>query len=281
MAEQGFVSKYQKKVEQEEKELEELLAAQKNTVEDEDEEDSPVVDDKEEDDPEEQTWKQRYADLRRHSQKQAKEFKERLEALEKERPAAVEPEIPSTVKEMEEWKEKYPDVARIIETMVERETEKRVKNTELAVQEVRESYKEKEKETALEKILAKHKDFYDIEASDEFHDWVEDQPKWMQTALYDQQEDAKSVIRILDLYKMETGAAEKEKVKQKETEKDAARDTSTKKSRPAVDEDSQNGKIKESWVNSLSIKDFEKNEEKITEAIKTGNFIYDLTGAAR
>ena len=38
--------------------------------------------------------------------------------------------------------------------------------------------------------------------SDEFHDWVDEQPKWVQDALYENSDDPASVIRVIDLYKI-------------------------------------------------------------------------------
>jgi hypothetical protein len=46
---------------------------------------------------------------------------------------------------------------------------------------------------------------------DTFHKWAEDQPKWVQDALYENTEDAKSVARVIDLYKVDQGITTKKR----------------------------------------------------------------------
>ena len=57
-----------------------------------------------------------------------------------------------------------------------------------------------------------HPDFVQIREDDKFHNWAKDQPKWVQDALYENQDDAKSVSRVLDLYKTDMGITKKVKV---------------------------------------------------------------------
>lgn len=282
----SFISKHQKKVEEEEKELEELMKQGQPPQDDPNETktEGTVEATGEPDDPEEKTFKKRYGDLRRHSQKVEKDLKDRIEALEKalaERPQEdTATEVPSNMKEMLEWKEKYPAVARIIETMIEQEAEKKFKDAKLSLEEIQTKQKESEKDKAYKEILKAHPDFDDLQAADEFHDWAEEQPRWIQVALYEQDEDPKSVIRVIDLYKLEVAKKEKPK-KDKEDRKQAAGFVDTKGQRTPVDDKDAGGKIKESWVAKLSMKDYEKNEDKIMEAMRTGNFVYDISGGAR
>ena len=57
------------------------------------------------------------------------------------------------------------------------------------------------KEKAEVELLNIHPDFAQIREDDVFHSWAEEQPKWVQDALYENTDDAKSVARVLDLYK--------------------------------------------------------------------------------
>jgi hypothetical protein len=275
----SFISKYQKKVEEEEKELEELIAQGNPEQEAKPEDEGP-----EPTDPEEITFKKRYGDLRRHSQKKEKELTERIEALEKSleaKPQEQAPtEVPSNMKEMMEWKEKYPSVARIIETMIQEEADKKLKEAKVSIEEIQFERQQSKKDKALKEITKAHPDFEDLQYSEEFQDWAEEQPRWIQTALFEQDEDAQSVIKVLNLFKMEQGEKLKP-LKEKEDKKKAAGFIDTKGQRTSVDSEEAGNKIKESWVNKLSMKDYEKNEEKIMEAMRTGNFIYDLSGGAR
>ena len=57
------------------------------------------------------------------------------------------------------------------------------------------------KEKAEVELMRLHPDFGEIRDSDEFHDWAEEQPKWVQDALYDNDNDARAAARAIDLYK--------------------------------------------------------------------------------
>ena len=61
------------------------------------------------------------------------------------------------------------------------------------------------KEKAEAELMKLHPDFMDIREDDKFHDWADEQPKWVQDALYENVDDAKSVARVIDLYKIDTG----------------------------------------------------------------------------
>ena len=127
-------------------------------------------------------------------------------------------------------------------------------------------------EAELEKL---HPDFADIRADDAFHEWVAEQPKWIQSSLYENDNDPRAAAKAIDLYKLET-----QKTKPKANTKDAAK--SIKKTSRAEEPKTQDKSAwSESRVKNLSSKEWEKNEEAITESIANGTFIYDLTGAAR
>jgi hypothetical protein len=48
-----------------------------------------------------------------------------------------------------------------------------------------------------------------------------------------------------------------------------------------MDFEESGAKILESQVSRMSASEYEKNEKKIMEAIRKGNFVYDLSGGAR
>ena len=56
---------------------------------------------------------------------------------------------------------------------------------------------------------------------------AEEQPKWVQDALYENTDDARSVARVIDLYKQDKGIA---KLKVKNDDKAAASSISTRRS---------------------------------------------------
>ena len=133
------------------------------------------------------------------------------------------------------------------------------------------------KEKAEHELLRLHPDFSDIRDSDEFHEWAEEQPKWVQDALYENDNDARSAARAIDLYKSDKGIV----ATKSSSGKDAAKAVRTKSERIAPDTNNTSGAIKESDVQKMSAQEYEKHSDEIMEAIRSGKFIYDLSGNAR
>ena len=134
------------------------------------------------------------------------------------------------------------------------------------------------KERAEVELLKIHPDFVDIRESDDFHEWAEEQPKWVQDALYENSEDARSAARAIDLYKSDRNIGKKEKV---DSGKEAAKAVTTKTQKSVPDAESKNSVIKESEVQKMSADEYEANADTIMEAIRSGNFVYDISGSAR
>ena len=71
---------------------------------------------------EEETFKKRYGDLRRHNQKIIAEKDAQLAEMQKQLATATKKQIkfPKTEQEVAEWATKYPDVAKIIDTIAQK-----------------------------------------------------------------------------------------------------------------------------------------------------------------
>ena len=224
---------------------------------------------------EEKTFKQRYGDLRRHMQEKDKEVAAKLEKLEKQLEAATKNELvlPKSNDEIEAWAKKYPDVAGIVEAIAAKKADERATELDGRLKEIEELRVTAKREKAEAELAAIHPDFGEIRADDVFHEWAKDQPKWVQDALYENVEDAKSVARVIDLYKVDKGITGKKKPTQ---DKGAAASVATKRSTtPNYDETSNY--LSESQVAKMPIKEYEKRMEEIMEAQRSGKFIYDMT----
>ena len=128
--------------------------------------------------------------------------------------------------------------------------------------------------TAESQLLQLHPDFEDIRNDEEFHSWVDRQPSWVQKALYENETDARSAARAIDLYKVDMKIADTKKEK---SDKGAASLVTAKNtSNVAKTKSSQSNQWRESQVAKMKAHEYEKNEKAIDEAIKSGNFIYDL-----
>ena len=188
----GFAKRNTKedKIKQEEKELEELKKAQQ--VEEE------VVEKQEEPEPEsaeERTFKKRYGDLRRHSQKKESSLQKQIDELKSQLDTATKKQIklPKSEEELEEWAKEYPDVAKIVETIAIKKSQEQAKELEDRIKKINDMQEDALREKAEVELLKEHPDFVEIRDQDEFHNWVEAQPQWVQKALYENEHDAMSL----------------------------------------------------------------------------------------
>ena len=228
--------------------------------------------------PEEKTFKKRYGDLRRHLQNKEKEFGDQLAEIKKQLDEATRKEIhlPKSDEDIEKWAKEYPDVAAIVETIAIKKAKEQSDHLDARVKELTEMQTNVSREKAEAQLLTMHPDFNEIKEQDEFHTWAEEQPKWIQDALYENETDARSAARAIDLYKADMGIG----TKKKDTSKDAAKTVTTRSTKGQPDTEAT-GMIKESDVNKMSAQEYEKNADTIMEAIRSGKFIYDLSGNAR
>ena len=287
----GFVSrsrsKYKDKIAKEEQELKELLAqSQGEGVQETSEESqdvSPPEEGKEKEVPdetlskEEKSFKTRYGDVRRHMAAKEKEFNARIKELEDQLSSTKKLVPPKSDEDITKWANEYPDVAGIVETIAEKKAKQMFDKANIQIEELSKARQETTRRTAENEIKEVHKDFDKLRESDDFHEWVEEQPKWVQNALYENTDDAKSVIRVIDLYKIDKGLTAGDK----RNKKKAAASLVNKTSKTEVDAEELADTIKESDVEKMSNADYARNAEKINAAIRSGKFIYDVSGNRR
>jgi len=287
----GFVDRgynYEKRKERMEKEEEEIrkLEAEQRGEEDTEEQQPKKEASKEKEadtevkeetlSAEEKSFKKRYGDLRRHMQDKEKEWDEKFKTFERrlEKESIVPPK---SDEDIEQWSKEYPDVAGIVETIAAKKAKEMFSKAEARMQEFDKIQTEAERTKAETVIRKSHEDFDDLRASDEFHTWVDEQPKWVQDALYENSDDPASVVRVIDLYKVDKGLT---KTAKKTKARDAA-STVTKRTRTQVDVEDANDVIRESEVARMSNKEFEEHSDEINKAIRSGKFVYDVSGKAR
>ena len=282
----GFVSqrktKNQERIEKDEQELKELLSKESTDAEQKEQEGEEVKAEASTDVPlskEDESFKKRYGDIRRHMATKEKEWQSRIEALESQLDKATKNELvlPKSDEEIGEWTKKYPDVAAIVNTIADKKASEKAKELDERVKQIEEMRYTATRDKAEAELMALHPDFAKIREDDDFHDWAEAQPKWVQDALYENADDAKSTARVIDLYKSDKGITGK---KSSTKDKSAATEINTRsKTTPVTDE--TKGQWRESQVDKMSDREYEKNAESIMESIRAGKFIYDISGAAR
>ena len=262
----------EEKLKQEEEELQELIDEQKQDASPEEEvEEEPT-------NAEEKTFKKRYSDLRRHQQKQTDELKAEINNLkiQLEQSTKKQMQLPKSDEDIESWAKEYPDVAAIVETIAIKKANEQQASLEERVKALDDMQQSVSKQRAETELLQMHPDFDEIRNDDDFHAWAEEQPQWVQNALYENDNDARSAARAIDLYK-----ADKNITAKKPSSKDAAKSVSTKGKRSKPTSDDSGNSYKESDVQRMSAREYEKHSDDIMEAIRNGKFIYDVSGSAR
>ena len=224
---------------------------------------------------EEKTFKQRYGDIRRHMKDKEQEWKLKFEKLEAQLQSAAKNELvlPKSEKEIEAWSKKYPDVAGIVEAIADKKAQERSSDIDKRLKEVEELRITAKREKAEAELAVMHPDFNTIREDDTFHEWAKEQPRWVQDALYENVDDAKSVSRVIDLYKADKGITTKKKTTE---DKGAASSVTTKRTTTPSDSE-ESTYIRESQVAKMSMKEYEKRAEEIMEAQRSGKFIYDMS----
>jgi len=261
------------RIEQDEKELKELLEDKK--------EEAPEVEAQEAEpaNAEEKSFKKRYGDLRRHQQNKDKDYEERIKVLEEQLTESTKSEIklPKSDEDIDAWAKQYPDVAAMVETIAIKKAREQSQGLEDTKKEIDEMKATASRERAEVELLKIHPDFSTIRDSDDFHNWAEEQPSWVQNALYENDTDARSASRAIDLYKADMNITTKKPA----SNKDAARSVNSRTNRSEPNTDNNDGAFKESQVAKMTPQQYERASDAIMEAIRTGKFIYDMSGSAR
>jgi len=268
----------QERIKKDEEELKQLIEQQGKPEEkvEETEEEKKVESEIELSD-EEKSFKTRYGDVRRHLATKEKEYSAKIKELEDQLGKTEKLVPPKSDEDLQAWVDKYPDVAGMVETIADKRAKQMFDKANIQLEELNKAKEEATRSQAENAIRETHSDFDQLRDSDEFHNWVEEQPKWVQNALYENTDDAASVVRVIDLYKVDNGLTKADK----KSKTKAAASLVDKGSKTKVDVTESGDRFKESDIAKMSDKDYEKNADKIQEAHRSGKIIYDLSGNAR
>ena len=220
---------------------------------------------------EEKAFKKRYDDLKRHYDKTLNKHKSEVTNLRTQiEQSATQMLPPKDPKELEAWRQKYPDVYDVIQSVAVNQADERAKKLEEKYQFLQEQQTQIAKEKAEVELLKRHPDFQEIRATDDFHEWAQKQDPTIQGWLYENADNADLAARAIDLYKMDAGiTTKKEKSATKNVKKEAAKAvTSTKKGNQI------NVTEKKIWtvdeISKLKPYEFDKHEKDIMAARREG-----------
>jgi hypothetical protein len=202
---------------------------------------------------------QEAADLRRENDAIKKQLQELSDTVESEK------SLQSNV-ELNNLKEEYPELATPLINKIAALEAKLTQSTSDMI----ENNMQKELREHQQAIITKHPDVDNLTDSDDFQGWLERQsPVWKRVA---KEGSSAEVINLLDSYKTEMGLT----VEPSETkeQKVARAKIKAEPKLPKVRESQLKGVTKKVWtreeIGSMSMKDFEKNEEDIDKAYSEG-----------
>ena len=214
-------------------------------------------------------YKKRYDDLKKHYDSKLNEFKSReqelLEEAANSRPSYVAPKSPE---ELEKFREEYPDVYEVVETVSHLQSEEKSKDLREKLEKLQSREQELVRKDAEKRLMDKHPDFEDIRNSDDFHGWAKEQPKSIQDWVYNNADDADLASRALDLFKKDIGMdVVQKKSNSKQSKKSAADMVSTKTTSV---EPKQERIWTEREIAKMSMAQFDKHEAEISQAMQEG-----------
>ena len=217
-------------------------------------------------------YKKRYDDLKRHYDAKLNEFKSReQELIEEATSNRTEYKAPKSPEELEEFKNNYPDVYEVVETVAHMQSETKAKVLEERLSKLQERENQLVRQDAEKRLMERHPDFEDIRNSDDFHTWAKEQHSSIQSWIYENNNDADLASRALDLFKKDFGIEPtKTKSSSKQTKKSAADMVSTK---TKSIEPNQQKVWSEKEIAAMSMAEFDKYESEISQAMQDGRIV--------
>jgi len=238
---------------------------------------------------EEQThdFKKRYDDLKRHYDNKLNEWKQEKELLNAKLSVEAKKhdiqELPKTEEELSEFKEKYPDVYDVVETISSLQANERVKDIEERLHDLRVKEQEAVVQTAAKQLMNLHPDFEVLRESDVFLSWLDEQPASISDGIYKNNTDVKWAARVIDLFKADNDIkTPKLRNKSKSTKRsqsktsrnDAAQAVTRTNSKMSLEQFQDDKKV---WsvqeISRLKPWEYEKVEKEIDKAVREGRVV--------
>ena len=214
-------------------------------------------------------YKKRYDDLKRHYDSKLNEFKSREEELLDEATKnRTEYKAPKTEEELEEFKNSYPDVYEVVETVAHLQSESKAKVLEERLSKLQEREQQIVQQESEKRLMENHPDFDDIRNSDDFHEWAKEQPEAIQDWIYKNANDADLASRAIDLFKKDIGLDTPKRKRSSSKKTSSAADMVSTKTTSV--EPTQEKIWSEKEIAAMSIAEFDKYESEISDAMQQG-----------
>jgi len=220
-------------------------------------------------------YKKRYDDLKRYYDRKLGEWNSKESDLKvqlKENRPVYQP--PKSKEELEAFKNDYPDIYGVVETVSHLQSQNEVKTLQDELESLKKANSTlQQKEAALE-LSKYHPDFEEIKESDDFHNWADTQPMEIKNWIYENNSNGALAARAIDLYKKDRGLGldKKTKTEKKQTNNQGA-DLLVKTNEQTQIPDSKEVLFKRSDIKRLSDSEFMKYEKDILKAQREGRII--------
>ena len=217
-------------------------------------------------------YKKRYDDLKAHYDSRLNEFKAREQELIQEAVSnRPEYKAPKSAEELEEFKKEYPDVYEVVESVAHMQSENQVAELQTRLDAMQGREAEILKREAEKDLREKHPDFDDIRNSDEFQEWANLQPEAIKDWIFNNPNDATLASRALDLFKKDIGLEVTQPTSNSTQAAQSAADMISTKT-TSVDTNQQRV-WSEREIAAMSVAEFDKFEEEISNAMQEGRII--------
>ena len=220
-------------------------------------------------------YKKRYDDLKRYYDRKLGEWNSKESDLKvqlKENRPVYQP--PKSKEELEAFKNDYPDIYGVVETVSHLQSQNEVKTLQDELESLKKANTTlQQKEAALE-LSKYHPDFEEIKESDDFHNWADTQPMEIKNWIYENNSNGALAARAIDLYKKDRGLGLDKKTKtEKKQPNNQGADLLVKTNEQTQVPDSKEVLFKRSDIQRLSDAEFMKYEKDILKAQREGRII--------
>ena len=218
---------------------------------------------------EDHDYKKRYDDLKRHYDKKLDEWKSERDTLESANKVTdTGVQMPTTPEELTEFKQKYPDVYKVVQTVASMQAEQKTGDLKEEINSLKQREEDMVVQSAYSDLLSAHPDFQEIKTDEKFLAWLDDQPISIADGIYKNNKDAKWASRVIDLYKNDVGITSKKDTST--NKRSAAEIVKSPKVREISDSNSNKKIWKMSDIAKLKSWEFEKLETEIDLARTEG-----------
>jgi len=216
-------------------------------------------------------FKKRYDDLKKHYDQKLSDWRQEKEDLLVSSKQAKKENIklPKSQEDLAKFKEEYPDIFGIVETVAHMQADSRVSDIEEHLEILRDRERDLERRNAQKELLAIHPDFVELKDNQDFIDWLEEQPESISNGVTQNATDVKWAARTLDLYKADKGIL-KTKSKRSNTNSAAKQVRTSSTTREIADPQGDKKIWTSDEISRMRPEQFAKLEKELEQANREG-----------